>query len=185
MNPVTLPRAWAHPSSAAPDQADRRDGSGQGSGGDDEPAWSLHRRCSLSPSQFGGCFLALAVLSALVALFFWAQGARFVTFFAGVEVLALGLAFAFHAVHATDGERVWVQGERLLIERRHGLRHAHEVLDLDGLRVAEAAGGAIELQVGGRSVRIGCHADAARRQQVLADLRRRVRRPMAALPVRT
>jgi uncharacterized membrane protein len=37
----------------------------------------------------------LALASAVVAVFFWVQGVRLVvTFFAGFEVLALGLAFA-------------------------------------------------------------------------------------------
>lgn len=156
-----------------------------GTDGGDMPRWLLQRRCSLSPRQFGGCFVALAALSVVVALFFWAQGARFVTYFAGVELLLLGLAFACHAVHAADGERLQVRGGRLLVERRCGLRHDQVALEISGMRVGEAADGAIELRVGGRCVRIGRHADVARRQQVLADLRRLVLRPVAAAPVRT
>lgn len=185
MNPVTMPREWAPPSPAAPDRTKRCDGTADATGACEDPSWWLQRRCSLSPAQFGSCFLVLAVLSAGVALFFWAQGARFVTYFAGVELLVLGLAFACHAVHAADGERLSVQGGRLLIERRDGLRHHREALDLSGLRVGEAAGGAIELRVGKRCVCIGRQADAAQRQQVLADLRRLALRPVAASSVRT
>lgn len=145
-----------------------------------EAEWLLQRRCSLSPCQFGGCFLMLAAVSIVVALFFWAQGARFVAYFAGAEVLALGLAFALHALHAADGERLRIRGGQLLVERRAGLRQVQQALDLQALRVAETNDGAIELRARGQRLRVGAHADAARRRQVLLDLRRLVLRPVAA-----
>ena len=189
MNPVTLPRTWVHASQAAPERAVDSDATGPtvGRAADraDGPAWELQRRCSLSPRQLGLCFAALATLSAMVALFFWAQGARFVTYFAGVEVLALGLAFVCHALHAADGERLRVRGSRLLVECRDGLRRGHDVLELSELRVGESADGAIELRIRGRSLKVGRHADVARRRQVLADLRHLVLQPVAAWPVRT
>lgn len=148
----------------------------------DEPdvrQWQLQRRCALSPRQFGACFLVLAGVSAAVALFFWTLGAPFVTLFAGLEVLALGAAFACHALHAADGERLQVRGGRLLIEGRHGLRQYQDSLDLALLRVAEGAGGLIELRARGRCVRVGGQAPAAQRRQVLAELRQLVLQPVA------
>ena len=189
MNPVTLPRAWAPESQAVPERDDRRDGTGDAGtpaiNDADGRIWNLQRRCSLSPCQFGLCFVALATLSGVVALFFWAQGARVVTYFAGVEVMALALAFTFHAVHAADGERLRLQRGCLLVERRKGLRIDRDALELSEVRVGEGADGAIELRVRGRSLRIGRHANVARRRQVLADLRQLVLQPVAARPVRT
>lgn len=180
MNPVTLPHAWAHEPQTNPLWACRRGDVANAVDAAATTVWSLQRRCALTPRQFGGCFLALAVLSALVALFFWAQGVRFVAYFAGLEVLALALAFGIHAIHAADGERLRLQGDRLIVERRTGLRVQRHEMGLAALRVAEGGDGAIELRVRGQVVPIGRHADAARRRQVLTDLRRLVMRPVAA-----
>lgn len=185
MNPITLPRAWGHEPPAAQGKAGRWGDADGAAGLSDDPCWLLQRRCSLSPRQFGTCFVGLAGLSALVALFFWAQGAPFVTLFAGIEVTALGVAFAFHALHAADGERLRLQDGRLLIERREGLRLRLEALELNELRVREGSGGTIELRVRGHSTRVGRHADAARRRQVLAELRQQVMQAVQPLPVRT
>lgn len=183
MNPVTLPRTWGHDTPLVPGQGIRPgDSCEQGLdrvGGLDGRQWQLQRRCALSPRQFGVCFLVLAGVSAAVALFFWTLGAPFVTLFAGVEVLALGLAFACHALHAADGERLQVRGGRLLIEGRDGLRQRQDSLDLTALRVAEGAGGLIELHARGRCVRVGRQAHATQRRQVLAELRQLVLQPLA------
>lgn len=186
MNPVTLPRTWGHdmplvPGQAigqgdhceqvleqVPDRADQPDGR----------QWRLQRRCALSPRQFGVCFLALAGVSAAVGSFFWAMGAPFVPLFAGAEVLVLGLAFACHALHAADGERLQVRGGRLLIEGRDGLRQRQDSLELAALRVVEGAGGLIELHARGRCVRVGRQAHATQRRQVLAELRQLVLQPV-------
>jgi uncharacterized membrane protein len=183
MNSVTLPHEWGHDTPLVSGQEVRPgDVCEQASAQSLEPAghqWQLQRRCALSPRQFGACFLALAGLSAAVALFFWVLGAPFVTFFAGFEVLALGMAFACHAVHASDGERLQLHGDRLLVEQRHGLTQRRERLELASLRVGEGEDGLLELHARGRCVRVGRHAHPTQRRQVLAELRQLVLRPVA------
>ena len=132
--------------------------------------WVLQRRCALSPGQLAVCFVALATISAVVATGFWLQGVRIVMLFAGLEMLALGLAFVVHAVHAADGELLSLRGPELVIERREGLRVRHDRIGLEGLRVRQLVDGPIELCAGGRQWVVGRHADGARRRQVLADL---------------
>jgi uncharacterized membrane protein len=182
MNPVTLPRTWGHDMPLVPGQGVRQgDFCERGLDAGSElngRQWRLQRRCALSPRQFGVCFLALAGVSAAVALFFWVLGAPFVTLFAGLEVLALGLAFACHALHAADGERLQVRGDRLLIEGCLGLQQHHHSLELTALRVGEGAGGVIELHARGRCVRVGRQADATLRRQVLTELRQVLPRPV-------
>jgi len=183
MNPVTLPHEGGHDTPLVTGQGARQgdvaDRAPAQAGAPDGRQWQLQRRCALSPRQFCACFLALAGLSAAVALFFWALGAPFVTLFAGLEVLALGIAFACHAVHAADGERLLLHGGRLLIEQRHGLQQRRDSLDLATLRVGEGEGGLIELRARGRCVQVGQQAHATLRRQVLADLRQLVLQPVA------
>lgn len=172
MNPATQPASWAPLMSATPRMAGRSADGAAGFGVDAEGGWVLQRRCALAPREFGLCFMALASVSLLVGLFFWALGAGFVMLFAGLEVLALGAAFAWHAVHAADGERLQVDRGQLRVDQQRGLRRTQAALDLHALRVVEAAAGALELKSSGVCVTVGRTVDAPRRRQVAAALRR-------------
>ena len=172
MHPASLPVVWANQPLVT--RAEAQPGE-RGAGSESDPqAWELQRRCALSPAQFGACFAGLALVSALVAAFFWAMGAHYVTAFAGLEVVVVGAAFVWHAVHAADGERLRVVGGALHLERRLGLRVTHELFPLQGLRVSAAADGSIELKLQGRHCVLGRYAAEAARRQVLAGLRRAV-----------
>jgi uncharacterized membrane protein len=172
MHPASMPVVWANQQPVT--RADTQHGE-RGVGGDsDAQAWQLQRRCALSPAQFGACFAGLALVSALVAAFFWAMGARFVTAFAGLEVVVVGVAFVWHAMHAADGERLKVVDGVLHVERRTGLRVTHQQFPLQGLRVAAALDGSIELKLRDRHIVLGRYAAEAARRPVLAGLRRAV-----------
>ena len=170
MNPVTLPAAWAHEQPPARGTPARPVDAARSA--DDVCVWHLQRHCSLDPGRFGACFAGLVLVSALVAGFFWVMGAPLVTAFAGVEVLLVGLAFAWYAVHAADGERLSLQAGHLHIEHRRGLRTTHEQWPLSGLRVTLAPDGSIEVIHFRRRVRLGRNADDRQRRHVLAGLRR-------------
>lgn len=170
MNPVTFPAAWAPQQSPAWRATDRlADGAAAADAG---PNWSLQRRCSLTPAQFGAFFLALGLVSMLVAVFFWSLGARVITLFAGAEIAVVGLAFAWHALHAADGEHLHLHEGHLQVVRRQGLQVRHEQWPLAGLRAGLAVDGSIELGRYGRRALIGREADRAQCGRVLADLRR-------------
>jgi uncharacterized membrane protein len=174
MNPVTLPAAWGPQQSPAWRMTDRlADGdAARVAASDGQPDWSLQRRCSLTPAQFGAFFLALGLVSSLVAVFFWAMGAPVITLFAGAEIAAVALAFAWHALHAADGEQLRLHEGQLQVLRRQGLRSELEQWPLAGLRVGLAADGSIELSRLGRFAQLGRQADRAQCRQVLAGLRR-------------
>ena len=183
MNPATLPVMRASAAPAAPRMPERSaDGAAQDASAAAAAAaatmaaatrhWSLQARCSLTPRQFGLCFAALALVSALVAALFWLLGARYVAFFSGLELLLLGVAFGWHACHAADGEQLSLRGSRLHVEHRAGLRHWRSALDLNGLRVAETDDGRIELCSYGHALRVGGRLAAPRRRQLAAELRR-------------
>ena len=50
---------------------------------------------------------------------FWLQGAWVIMPIAGLELLAVGVAFLVYARHATDGERLILQAGQLLVEQCH------------------------------------------------------------------
>lgn len=142
--------------------------------------WSLQRRCALTPQQFAAAYGVLAGVSLVVAAFFWLQGVRMVGAFAGLELLALGVAFVLHAVHGADGETLCLQGRQLRVERRSGLRSSTLHFDLEVVRVSAATDGAIELRVGRAVEPVGRQAGAAQCSRVLHELRHELMQARAA-----
>ena len=140
---------------------------------DRSAVWTLQRNCSIAPASLAAVFGALAMVSAAVAVFFWLQGAVLVLPFAVLEVAALGFAFFWYARHATDGERLWLDGPSLVLEVERAGRVQREALDVTWLEVMPpgAADSAIGLRVGGRYWKLGQHATARCRARVADELR--------------
>lgn len=71
---------------------------------DSEPVledWLMKRNCSVSPRQFVLFYASLAGFSlAIAALLMW-RGVWLVMPFTGIELLAVGVAFAIYARHAS------------------------------------------------------------------------------------
>lgn len=175
VNPAAAPTAWGiDPPSALSQLAPPS--SGVRSDAPSEWQWRLQRRCALSPRQFAGCLGCVVALSVVLAIFFWSLGAPLISGFLAVQVLIVTAAFAFHALHAADGELLRVETGRLLLEGRDGLKQYQDSLELSSLRVGEDAQGLIELRARGRCVKVGRHAQAVRRRQVLSELRQFVLR---------
>ena len=82
--------------------------------------WLLRRNCSLSPRQLGVVYLSLCVVSLAIGGFFMVQGAPWILFFAGVELLALGAALLMFARHAADREEFTLVGQSLQVEQHYG-----------------------------------------------------------------
>ena len=118
MNSVSLPVDWALEKLLA--SSPKAQFAGDDVDGVQVAAWSLQRRCSLTPQQLGTGYACLVLASALVAAVFWLQGVRMVALFSTFEVLTVGLAFAWHAMHAADGEQLLMQDDHLWVEQRRG-----------------------------------------------------------------
>lgn len=176
MNPVILPVAWTHRQPAVRQDAASAAAASDIEGDIGADTWLLQRRNALSPRQFAACFAAVAVMSGLVGALFWLVGAGFVTGFAGLEVVVVGLAFGWHALHAADGERLRMQGSEMMLECRQGLRCWHERVSLAGLQLSAAADGSIEMRSGRRHWVLGRHATVAQRRRVLTEIRRALAR---------
>ena len=74
--------------------------------------WFLKRNCSVTPSQLGWLYASLCVISLGIGTVFWVNGAPLVLPFAWLELTAVGVAFMLYARHATDGEKIALQGGR-------------------------------------------------------------------------
>lgn len=144
---------------------------------DQSVAWRLRRNCSVTPQQLGMLYGSICLVSLLIGLGFWQLGAKLVMGFAGLELLALGVALLVYARHAADGETVLLQGERLIVERDcAGRRERHE-FGRTQVRVADVSDERplIEVSAPGQQVQIGRHVRPEWRPALVGELRQALR----------
>jgi uncharacterized membrane protein len=139
----------------------------------DAVQWLLKRHCSLKPSQLGWFYLSLCVLSMAIATFFWLQGATMVMPFAWLELAVVGVAFLVYARHATDGERIVLQGGQLVVELEHAGRLQRAEFNRAWVRVEPryGDGSLIEVSGQGRSVQVGRHVRPELRPALAREIR--------------
>lgn len=143
--------------------------------------WLLRRNCSITPRQLGLVYLSLCGISLLIAGFFFAQGAPFVLAFAGVELLAVGVALLAFARHAGDRETLTLVGRSLHVEQCFGSRVQRTDFAADWLSVEPAAGqgSLVELKGRGQQVRVGRFLRPELRAAFARELRQALRRHSA------
>jgi uncharacterized membrane protein len=78
--------------------------------------WLFRRNCSMTPRQLGLFYLSLACVSLGISGYFAAHGAWLVMLFAVLEMSMVGTAFLVYARHATDRERIVLDGSCLTVE---------------------------------------------------------------------
>lgn len=128
----------------------------------------------------GGCgavFCSLALVTLAIAAGFAACGAWLVLPFAGLEILALGLAFRWLARHADDFERVAVEGDRVVLDMEVGRRTRRVEFQRcwAQLVVKEAAPRfRIALRSNGREIECGSYLDDDGRRRLARELRSRM-----------
>jgi uncharacterized membrane protein len=117
-------------------------------------------------------------VSLLISAFFMVQGAPYVAAFAGIELLAVGVALLVFARHAGDHETLTLEGRSLHVEQSLGTRVLHTHLDTEWLAVEPAAGQGSLVQLRGRggSVRIGRFVRPELRGALAQELRSALRR---------
>lgn len=145
--------------------------------------WLFKRNCSITPRQMAGCYLSLCALASAIAVFFMLQGAPFVAAFAGLELLAMGVALLFFARHIGDRETLVLRGRSLRVELRKGSRVQSTAFTAEWLTVEPAAGPGSLLQLSGegRTVRVGRFLRPELRPAFARELRRALRRVPAPL----
>lgn len=139
--------------------------------------WRLRRNCSITPAQLWGLYASLCVLSLGIGMVFWWFGAPMVLPFAWAELMLVGLAFLLYARHATDGERIWLQGGRLVVEQESAGRTRRAEFARESVRVEPQAGDGslIEVSGQGRKVWAGRHVRPEMRPALAREIRMALR----------
>ena len=140
--------------------------------------WVLKPNCSITPRQLGAVYLSLCLLALAISAGFWLQGARFISAFAGIELLAVGVALLAYARHTGDREVLTLAGRSLAVEQRWGSRVERADFQADWLSVEPAAGqgSLVELSARGRTMRVGRFLRPEVRGAFAQELRSALRR---------
>lgn len=139
--------------------------------------WFLKRNCSVTPAQLGWFYASLCVVSLGIAIYFWVQGAVLILPFAGAELAGVGIAFLVYARHASDGEKISLEGRRLVVELESAGRLRRTRFDRDLVRVEPGAGSRslIELSGQGQRVSVGRYVRPELRPELAQEIRRALR----------
>jgi uncharacterized membrane protein len=133
--------------------------------------------CSLTPRQKVGVFCAIAFFSLTVSIGFVIAGAWLVFPFAGLELLALGLAFYLVHCHSRDYESITIAGDNLAVEKRNYKQTSRIVFHRYWARVIlrDAPGGEqrLWLRSHGKEVEFGRYMNNDARLILASQLRRR------------
>ena len=144
---------------------------------DQQIAWRLLRNCSVTPAQLGGLYASLCVVSLGIASMFWMHGATMIMPFAWFELVAVGAAFLVYARHATDGERIVLQGSQLFVEQTLAGKLLRSEFNREWVRVEPQRDdrSLIELSGQGRKVHIGRHVRPELRPALAREIRMALR----------
>ncbi len=139
--------------------------------------WKLLKNCSVTPAQLGWFYVSLCIVSFGISTMFWTLGAKMVTPFALAELTVVGVALLVYARHATDGERLVLQGDQLLVERSYAGKLSCAQFDRDTVRVEPHMDdrSLIELSGQGRRVQIGRQVRPELRSHLAKELRMALR----------
>lgn len=139
--------------------------------------WRLARNCSVTPAQMGWMYLSLCAVSLGIGTFFWMLGAPLVMPFAWLEMVVVGLAFAMYGRHAADGEKISLQGSRLVVELETAGKLIRAEFDRSWVRVEPKTGdrSLITLSAQGRSVEVGRYVRPELRPALASEIRMALR----------
>lgn len=141
----------------------------------------IKRNCSISPAGLSRVFALLALATLGISAGFALAGAWLIFPFAGLEVLALGMAFVMNGRHAGDYEAIELKRGRLTVEVAEGPRTERYAMDARSVRVAVEGDGIgygdprVRLRGAGGNLELGRHLDGDRRVELAAELTRRLR----------
>jgi len=139
--------------------------------------WFLKRNCSVTPAQLGWMYASICLVSMGIATFFWVQGAKLVLPFAWLELAAVGVAFLVYSRHATDGEKISLQGTQLVVELESAGRLERAEFRREWVRIEPQTGNRslIEVSGQGRSVQVGRYVSPELRSALAREIRMALR----------
>jgi uncharacterized membrane protein len=133
----------------------------------------LKRNCSISPAGLACVFAALGVAALAIGTGFALLGAWLILPFAGLEVVLLGAAFLLQARHATDYEKIELDGGRLSIEVAQAERVERYEMDARRVRI-DADACRVMLRAPSQALEIGRHLDESARRELAQTLATRL-----------
>lgn len=136
--------------------------------------WTIRRNCSVSPRQFVGFYVSLALASSAIAIMLLVKGVWLVLPFTGLELLVVGVAFVVYARHAVDYERIRLYPHRLVVEQVSADELTQFEFNPRWVRVETGATPRepVKLVSRGQTVAVGVHLAQYRRAQFAEELRR-------------
>lgn len=139
--------------------------------------WFLRRNCSVSPVELAWVYISLCVLSFGISGVFWLEGARLIMPFAWLELLVVGVAFWVYARHATDGEKISLQGAQLVVELENAGKLERAEFNRDWVRVEPKTDdrSLIEVSGQGRTVQVGRYVRPELRPALAREIRMALR----------
>lgn len=139
--------------------------------------WFLRRNRSVTPAQLGWLYASLCAVTLGIASGFWLLGGTLILPIAGLELVALGIAFLAYARHAADGEHILLAGRRLVVELENGGRLERAEFNRDWVRVEPSASdrSLIEVSGQGRRVSVGRYVRPELRLALARELRQALR----------
>ena len=119
--------------------------------------WFLRRNCAITPVQLGWMYASLCVVSLSIGAVFWFLGALLVLPIASLELMAVGFGFLAYARHATDGERIYLEDDRLVVELESAGKLERTEFRREWVRVEPKLGDRSLIQVSGqgKSIHVG------------------------------
>lgn len=136
-------------------------------------SWVFKPNCSLSPRQLAALYLSLVFVTLGIAAGFFSFGYWIVVPFAGLELLAVGVAFLVYGRHAGDYEQIVLQGRQLSVVVMRGSRLQTVQLNPGWTKVSlPNPNSLLNLESGDLRVAIGRYVAAPVRERLLYELRR-------------
>lgn len=138
---------------------------------------STRRISSFSLRECGIVFGSLAMVSLMVAVVFAALGAWLILPFAGLEVMALYLAFDWITRHAEDSESLEIRGNAVVLAVREQSHTRHYELNRAWAQVvvdARASSLRLALRSHGREIEVGRYLDDSGKQRLARELKSRL-----------
>jgi uncharacterized membrane protein len=138
--------------------------------------WHFKRNCSISPQQLICIFASLAFVSLVIGTVFYCLGAYLILPFSFVEILVLSIAFYYNALHAVDYERLKIENNKVIIERKKGRQESEVQLTRAYTRIKALTHqeDIITLNQGTQEATFGYHIHRNYRGQVMRELRERL-----------
>ena len=97
--------------------------------------------------------------------------------FAWLELVVVGAAFLLYARHATDAEKITIQGEQLIVEQETAGRIRLAFFNRAWVRIepSQGDGSLIKLSGQGQSLEVGRHVRPELRPALAREIRRALR----------